>query len=84
MMGIRKPLGEHFSDQYDDPTAMMDMFATTTLCVPRFRPVDFSNGNWGGLGPDLRGTQPTVPAEPFPVTNSTDEVRSKVGIPPLG
>ena len=85
MDAVRKLLRDRFSDRFDDPTAMIDASArhndTVRAEVPAGRLLEWNLGD--GWGPICERLRLPVPAEPFPVTNSTDEFREMVGIPPL-
>ncbi len=82
---VRKLLRDRFSDRFDDPTAMMDAFArhndAVRAAVPADRLLEWSLGD--GWEPICERLGLPVPAEPFPVTNTTDEFREMIGIPPL-
>lgn len=82
---VRKLLRNRFSDRFDDPTAMMDAFTrhndTVRAQVPANRLLEWTPGDgWESICERLGLA---VPAEPFPITNTTDEFREMVGIPPL-
>ncbi len=85
MDAVRKLLRDRFSDQFDDPTAMMDAFTrhndAVRAQVPAGRLLEWTPGD--GWEPICERLGLPVPAEPFPVTNTTDEFRAMVGIPPL-
>ncbi|HXQ60958.1 MAG TPA: sulfotransferase [Acidimicrobiales bacterium] len=85
MAAMRKLLGDRFSDRFDDPTAMMDAFVrhndAVRAEVPSSRLLEWHLGD--GWDPICERLGRPVPAEPFPVTNSTSEFREMVGIPPL-
>jgi hypothetical protein len=85
MDGVRKLLHDRFSDQFDDPTAMMDAFVrhndTVRNEVPASRLLEWTPGD--GWGPICERLRLPVPGEPFPVTNTTDEFREMIGMPPL-
>jgi hypothetical protein len=82
---VRKLLRDRFSDRFDDPTAMMDAFTrhndAVRAAVPADRLLEWSLGD--GWEPICERLGLPVPAEPFPVTNTTDEFREMIGIPPL-
>ena len=82
---VRKLLHDRFSDQFDDPTAMMDAFVrhndSVRNEVPASRLLEWTPGD--GWDPICERLGLPVPGEPFPVTNTTDEFREMVGIPPL-
>ena len=85
MDAVRKLLRDRFSDQWDDRTAMMDAYVRHNDAVrnevPASRMLEWNLGD--GWEPICERLQLPVPAGPFPVTNSTDEFREMVGIPPL-
>ena len=85
MDAVRRLLRERFSDRFEDPTAMMDAFVrhndAVRTEVPASRLLEWNLGD--GWDPICERLGLPVPAEPFPVTNSTDEFREMVGIPPL-
>ena len=76
---------DRFSDRFDDPTAMMDAFVrhndAVRSDVPANRLLEWAPGD--GWGPICERLGLPVPAEPFPVTNTTDEFRVMLRIPPL-
>jgi hypothetical protein len=85
MEAVRRMMRDRFSDRFDDPTAMMDAFTRHNEAVrsgvPAGRLLEWNLGD--GWEPICERLELPVPAEPFPVTNSTDEFRQMVGIPPL-
>jgi len=85
MEAVRKLLHDRFSDRFDDPTAMMDAFVrhndNVRAKVPADRLLEWTPGD--GWEPICERLGLPVPAEPFPLTNTTDEFREMVGIPPL-
>ena len=82
---VRKLLHDRFSDQFDDPTAMMDAFVRHNDAVrnevPARRLLEWTPGD--GWDPICERLGLPVPAEPFPVTNTTGEFREMIGMPPL-
>jgi hypothetical protein len=82
---VRKLLRDRFSDRFDDPAAMIDAYVrhndTVRAEVPASRLLEWNLGD--GWAPICERLGLPVPAEPFPVTNSTNEFREMVGIPPL-
>jgi hypothetical protein len=82
---VRKLLHDRFSDQLDNPTAMMDAFVrhndAVRAGVPARRLLEWSPGD--GWEPICERLGLPTPAEPFPVTNTTDEFREMIGMPPL-
>jgi hypothetical protein len=85
MEALLKLFRDRFSDRFDDPTAMMDAFVrhndAVRAEVPADRLLEWSLGD--GWEPICERLGLPVPAEPFPVTNTTDEFREMIGIPPL-
>jgi len=85
MEAVQRLLRDRFSDQIEDPTAMMDAFTrhndAVRAGVPAGRLLEWTLGD--GWDPICERLGLPVPAEPFPVTNSTDEFRQMVGMPPL-
>ena len=82
---VRRLMRDRFSDRFDDPTAMMDAFVRHNEAgraeVPANRLLEWAPGD--GWGPICERLGLPVPAEPFPVTNTTDEFREMLGLPPL-
>jgi len=85
MVAVREMLRDRFSNQFDDPKAMMDAFVrhndAVRAEVPASRLLEWNLGD--GWAPICERLELPVPAEPFPVTNSTDDFRAMVGIEPL-
>jgi len=85
MDAVRRLMGERFSDRLDDPTAMMDAFVrhndAVRAGVPASRLLEWSAGD--GWEPICDRLGLPVPAEPFPVTNTTGEFREMIGMPPV-
>jgi len=85
MHSVRKLFQDRFSDQFDDPKAMMAAYERHNDAVRKAIPADrllewFPSDGWGPIC-DRLGMP--VPDEPFPVTNTTDEFRTMLGMPPL-
>ncbi len=82
---VRKLLHDRFSDRFDDPTAMMDAFVRHNEAVraeiPAGRLLEWTPGD--GWEPICERLGLPVPAEPFPVTNTTNEFREMMGRPPI-
>ncbi len=82
---VRKLLRDRFSDRFDDSTAMMDAYLrhndAVRAKVSASRLLEWKLGD--GWDPICDRLGLSVPPEPFPVTNSTDEFREMVGIAPL-
>ena len=85
MNEVRKLLRDRFSDRFDDPTAMMNAFVlhndAVRAEVPADRLLEWTPGD--GWEPICERLGLPVPTEPFPVTNTTDEFREMLGMPPL-
>jgi hypothetical protein len=85
MEALLKLFRDRFSDRFDHPTAMMDAFVrhndSVRAEVPADRLLEWSLGD--GWEPICERLGLPVPAEPFPVTNTTDEFREMLGIPPI-
>jgi len=85
MTEVRKLLHDRFSDQFADATAMMDAFVRHNDAVrnevPAGRLLEWTPGD--GWDPICERLGLPVPGEPFPVTNTTDEFREMIGMPPL-
>jgi hypothetical protein len=82
---VRKLLRDRFSDRFDDSSAMIDAYLrhndAVRAEVPASRLLEWNLGDdWDPICERLRLP---VPAEPFPSTNSTDEFREMVGLPPV-
>ena len=84
MNSVRALLHERFSDKFDDPTAMMDAFVrhndAVRAQIPAGRLLEWTASD--GWEPICDRLGLPVPAEPFPVTNTTTEFREMVGMPP--
>jgi hypothetical protein len=82
---VRKLLTDRFSGRFDDPTAMMDAFGRhndgVRAGVPSSQLLEWSAGD--GWEPICDRLGLPVPAEPFPMTNTTQEFRELVGLPAL-
>ena len=85
MNSVRKLLHERFSDRFDDQSAMIDAYErhneTVRREVPSSRLLEWRPSD--GWEPICERLGLAVPDEPFPVTNTTDEFRAMIGIPPL-
>ena len=85
MEAVRKLLHDRFTDDFDDPTAMMDAFGRHNDAVRAEVPagclLEWTLGD--GWEPICERLGLPVPAEPFPVTNTTNEFRAMIGMPPL-
>ncbi|HUY63465.1 MAG TPA: sulfotransferase [Acidimicrobiales bacterium] len=85
MDAVQRLLRDRFSDQFDDPTAMMDAFERHNNAVrdgvPASRLLEWAPGD--GWEPICERLGVPVPAEPFPITNTTADFRQMTGMPPL-
>jgi len=84
MNTVRQLLHDRFSDRLDDPTAIMDAFerhnAEVRKEIPAARLLEWTASD--GWAPICERLGLAVPDEPFPVTNTTDEFRTMLGMPP--
>ncbi|MEY2421087.1 MAG: hypothetical protein QOI95_1154 [Acidimicrobiaceae bacterium] len=82
---VRRLLHDRFSDQFDDPAAMIAAYEEHNAAVRREVPpaqlLEWQPSD--GWEPICERLGLPVPAEPFPVTNSTDDFRAMAGMPPL-
>ena len=78
-------LRDRFSDQLDDPTAMMDAFERHNESVreniPSERLLEWTPTD--GWEPICSRLGLAVPSEPFPVTNTLNDWRAGFGMPPI-
>jgi hypothetical protein len=85
MVEVRRLFHDRFCDALDNPTAMMDAFVrhndAVRAGIPKDRLLEWTLGD--GWGPICERLGIAVPAEPFPVTNSTGEFRELLGLPPV-
>jgi sulfotransferase family protein len=85
MEAVRKLLHDRFSDRFDDPTTMIDAFVrhndAVRAEVPARQLLEWTLRD--GWEPICERLGVPVPPEPFPVTNTTDEFRDMIGLPPL-
>ena len=85
MSAVRKLLHDRFSDKFDDEAAMIDAFErhneTVRREVPASQLLEWQPSD--GWDPICDRLGLPVPTEPFPVTNTTDEFREMLGMPPL-
>ena len=81
---VKKLMHDRFCDDLDDPTAMMDAFERHNDAVrrgiPASRLLEWTPGD--GWEPICDRLGLAVPAEPFPVTNTTAEFRELLGLEP--
>ena len=82
---VRKMLGERFSDDVENPTAMMDAFErhndAVRAGIPSSRLLEWTPAD--GWEPICERLGVAVPDEPFPVTNTTSETRAALGMTPM-
>jgi len=82
---IRTLLRNRFSDQLDDPTAMMDAFVrhndAVRTTIPASRLLEWSPGD--GWEPICERLGLDVPDSPFPKSNDTNQWRADAGMPQL-
>jgi hypothetical protein len=82
---VRTLLKARFSDQFDNPTAMMDAFArhndAVRAAIPAGRLLEWTPAD--GWEPICERLGLDVPDSPFPKTNDTNQWRANLGLPPL-
>ncbi|HEV3225425.1 MAG TPA: sulfotransferase [Acidimicrobiales bacterium] len=82
---LRRMMQDRFSDDFDNETAMIDAFERHNDAVRREAPaaqlLEWTPGD--GWEPICERLNVPVPAEPFPVTNTTEDFRVMLGLPPL-
>jgi hypothetical protein len=85
MRTVRKLMHDRFSDDFDDEPAMVAAFRrhndAVRAAIPPARLLEWSPGD--GWAPICERLGLPVPDEPFPVTNTTDEFRMMMGLPPV-
>ncbi len=85
MEAIRRGLHQRFCDDFENKEAMIAAYeahnAAVRAEVPASRLIDWTPAD--GWGPICAALGKPVPAEPFPVTNTTKEFREMIGVPPL-
>jgi hypothetical protein len=85
MESVKKLFHDRFSDDLENPTAMMDAFVrhndAVRAGVPAGRLLEWTPAD--GWDPICDRLGLPVPAEPFPVTNTTGEFRDMLGMPPV-
>jgi hypothetical protein len=85
MGAMARLLRDRFCDDLTNPTAMMDAFTrhndAVRQAVPAGRLLEWTLGD--GWAPICDRLGLPVPAEPFPVTNSTNEFRQMLGMAPI-
>ncbi len=82
---VRKLFRERFSDDFGNPTAMIDAFerhnAEVRAAVPSGQLLEWTAAE--GWEPLCERLGVAVPDEPFPTTNTTEETRAMLGLGPL-
>jgi len=82
---VPKMFGERFCDDLGNPTAMIDAFerhnAQVRAGVPAGRLLEWTPSE--GWEPICERLGVPVPDEPFPITNTTQEMRERLGLPSL-
>jgi hypothetical protein len=78
-------MGRRFTDRFDDPAAMQQAFedhnAAVRAAIAPERLLEWTVTD--GWDPICERLGVPVPDEPFPVTNTTDDFRSMLGLPPI-
>ena len=86
MASMRRLFADRFSDQLDDKSAMIAAYERhndeVRRRVPPSQLLEWTVGD--GWHPICSRLGVAVPDEPFPVTNTTEEFRAMLGLPPLG
>jgi hypothetical protein len=82
---VPKMLRERFSDDFANPAAMMDAFerhnAEVRAGIPAGRLLEWTATD--GWEPICERLGVPVPDDPFPVSNTTNETRAVIGLPPV-
>jgi hypothetical protein len=85
MTAVKRLFRDRFSDDFGNPTAMMDAFVrhndAVRAAVPAGRLLEWAPED--GWDPICERLGLAVPTEPFPVTNSTADFRDMLGLAPL-
>ena len=85
MVSMKKMLGERFSNDFHNKDAMIGAFLAHNDAVraeaPPAQLLEWVPAD--GWGPICERLGVAVPDEPFPVTNTTEEFRVMMGMPPL-
>jgi Sulfotransferase domain len=85
LRAIHQLLHDRFSDRFDDRAAMIDAYErhndSVRARVPAAQLLEWTPSE--GWDPICERLGLPVPPESFPMTNTTDEVRSAMGLPPL-
>jgi hypothetical protein len=82
---VRRMFNERFSDDFANASAMIEAFerhnAAVRAGVPAERLLEWTPGD--GWEPICERLGVAVPEEPFPHTNTTNETRAIIGLPPI-
>jgi hypothetical protein len=82
---VVKLMHDRFSDDFTNPEVMMEAFVrhneAVRKAIPASRLLEWTPGD--GWEPICERLGLPVPAEPFPVTNTTSEFREMLGVPPI-
>ncbi|MEA2207786.1 MAG: hypothetical protein QOF54_263 [Solirubrobacteraceae bacterium] len=82
---VPKMFRERFCDELGNRAAMIDAFerhnAEVRAGVPADRLLEWTPAD--GWGPICERLGVAVPGDPFPLTNTTQEMRERLGLPPL-
>jgi hypothetical protein len=85
MNAVRKMMHDRFSDDFENEDAMIAAFNQHNEAARKEAPpaqlLEWQPGD--GWEPICERLGVAVPDEPFPVTNTTDEFRTMLGLPPL-
>jgi hypothetical protein len=85
METVRKLMHDRFSDDFGNEAVMIDAFNrhndAVRKAIPPTRLLEWQPGD--GWEPICERLGVPVPPEPFPVSNTTDDFRSMMGLPPL-
>ncbi|HMC38352.1 MAG TPA: sulfotransferase [Acidimicrobiales bacterium] len=84
MVSMVRLLGDRFCNRFDDRDAMIEAFVrhndAVRRAVPAERLLEWSTAD--GWAPICDRLGLPTPGEPFPVTNTTEEFRAMMGLPP--
>lgn len=85
MTALRELFRTRFSDDFGNPTAMMDAYerhnTAVRQAIPASRLLEWTPGD--GWDPICDRLGLAVPTGPFPMVNTTDEFRAMRGMPPV-
>jgi hypothetical protein len=85
LASVRQMLARRFCSRFDDRDAMIDAYVrhneAVRAAVPADRLLEWTPAD--GWEPICDRLGAPVPDEPFPVTNTTDEFRAMLGLPPM-